>query len=53
MTGKIFILQYASQKKECWLFGLLMLQIPGGSFSNGGLDGWKTGGAKRAILAYP
>ena len=26
---------------------------PGGSFSNGGKEGWKTGGAKRAILAYP
>jgi len=26
---------------------------PGGSFSNGGAGGWKTGGAKRAILVYP
>lgn len=26
---------------------------PGGSFSNGGSEGWKTGGGKRAILAYP
>ncbi len=26
---------------------------PGGAFSNGGKEGWKTGGAKRAILAYP
>ena len=26
---------------------------PGGAFSNGGMEGWKIGGAKRAILAYP
>lgn len=26
---------------------------PGGSFSNGGKDGWKIGGGKRAIVAYP
>ncbi len=26
---------------------------PGGNFGNGGQNGWKIGGAKRAILAYP
>ncbi len=26
---------------------------PGGAFSNGGKEGWKIGGAKRAVLAYP
>jgi hypothetical protein len=26
---------------------------PGGTFSNGGPDGWKTGGGKRRIVAYP
>jgi len=26
---------------------------PKGSFGNGGKEGWKTGGGKRAILAYP
>ncbi len=26
---------------------------PKGSFANGGKDGWKIGGGKRAILAYP
>lgn len=26
---------------------------PSGSFSNGGKEGWKTGGGKRAILSYP
>ena len=26
---------------------------PKGTFANGGAEGWKTGGGKRAILAYP
>lgn len=26
---------------------------PQGTFANGGGEGWKVGGGKRAILAYP
>jgi alpha-L-rhamnosidase len=26
---------------------------PDGTFDNGGAEGWRTGGAKRAVLAYP